>query len=425
MKLTFILGGLAGANVVLAFLTQWIILTVLGPGTHTDAFFSTMVVPQLFLAVLGGSIMQVLVPLLSAESEGSRAQEAWNFCLLLAGVFASLAFLLWATAGLWVRAIVPGFCEDAKTLSVSLARVQLVALPLMALSSGIGTVCLSRRQFLWPEVASLLGSSLALLFLLQALPKLGILTAAWALIIRSATETLLLLPMLGPFIRPKFRGPVLKTAWHRLIPLLLGTTYYKTDHIVDRVLASMAPPGQLSLLHLANQIYAAGNTIVGKAVSIPVFPSLSRAAAQGRWDLFRDLLLQRFLLLTGVTSLALLCLLFLGEPLLLAVFGHGRFDGSQIHSLRTLLFALGGVWVGGALGQILTIAFYATGDTTTPTKIGIVGFSLGICMKVGGFFLIGVPGIALAASLYYLFNTVAMASSQYRRLLGRGQGNVS
>jgi len=46
------------------------------------------------------------------------------------------------------------------------------------------------------------------------------------------------------------------------------------------------------------------------------------------------------------------------------------------------------------------------GDTRTPARIAIVGFTVAILLKVAGFRLAGVAGVAIAASLYYVGNLV-------------------
>ena len=59
MKQAIQLGTLSAANIGVAFLFQWYVLTHLGPGIETDALFAGMTLPQLVLAVISGSLMHV------------------------------------------------------------------------------------------------------------------------------------------------------------------------------------------------------------------------------------------------------------------------------------------------------------------------------------------------------------------------------
>src|SRR4029079_8322465 len=106
--------------------------------------------------------------------------------------------------------------------------------------------------------------------------------------------------------------------------------------------------------------------------------------------------------LVVLSLLVLAGVLALGLPVLELTFGRGKFNPEQIHLLWVLLLALGGVWIGGVAGQIIAVFFYAQGHTRTPITIGAIAFTLAIPLKLGGFYVFGLLGLAAAASLYYL-----------------------
>ena len=403
MRLAVILGGLAGVHILLTFFYQWYVLTTIGPGWQTDAFFAGMAVPQLFLAVVTGSMTQVLVPLLATEDQDNFQKEAWSFFQGVGLIFGTLAVLFFVTATTWVPWTVPGFDPETKLLTISLVRIQLVGMVFMALNGVAWSVYHSRQKFVWAEMSPVLGTLGGFVFLIWGLPRFGIIIAAWAVVLRAVIQTILLLPGLGSYRFADWSNTV-KEGLHRLYPLLLGSTYYKTGDLVDRFLASMAPAGQLSLLHFANQIYLAGTLILSKALAAPMVPLLAKRVSEREWFSFRKIVSSRFRWALGITSAVFICILLSGTPVLSFLFGHGRFTIAEVLTLRWLLVALVGVWVGGALGQILSSSFYAKGNTKTPTKIGIFGFTVGLGLKVAGFLYWGVLGIAAGTSLYYLLN---------------------
>jgi putative peptidoglycan lipid II flippase len=408
VKRIFGLMGLTALNIGAVFFYQWYVLMSVGPGESTDALFAGMVVPQLILNVVSGSLSFVLIPMLSVSDGEAFRQGVASFISALVLLFGALLLLLWCSAGWWVPLTVPGFSVTGKALTVSLARIQLGGM----FFTGVGAVTIagyqSRHQFQYPVVTAVIASGLSLVWLMLTLPHGGIVAAAWGLAIRPAIQLLLQLKIVFPWARPDWRSPQFRSSLRKLRPLVFGTIYYKTDQLVDRLLVSMAPTGVLSLLHLAQQIYSAGYQIVISALATPVVPVLAKDAATGNFAGFNQRLMRVLKVLIGTGFALFLILLYPGKSAIDLVFGHGNFTGADLRQLWLIMIALGGFWIAGLTGQILSNGFYALGDTTTPTRIGVVGFTLGIPLKIYGFYLFGVIGVAIATGMYMTLNSVAM-----------------
>jgi putative peptidoglycan lipid II flippase len=416
MKLPLSLGALSGANLFLLFLFQAFVLVTVGPGVETDALFAGMALPQLVLAVISGSLMHVLVPYLAREEENRVQQDTWGIFIVVGVAFGFLSAALYVFAPFWVPWIVPGFSPAGKTLTVLLTRIQLIGVSFTALSGVLWAVYHARQQFLWAEFSPLLPNLLGLGCIIWALPRFGIMAVAWILVLRTLLHMLLLLPGLPAYRKPNWRSHNLRVVWLRIKPLLLGSAYYKTDLVVDRFLSSMAPAGGLSLLYLAQQLYGAANEIINKAIAAPMVPLLAGQAKSGNWTQFHGTYRKRLLWMAFLTGGCYVVLFLWGKYFLEILIGHGGVTQHNIALLQSILNCLGGVFIGGALGQILSSAFYATTDTVTPTKIGAVVFTLGIALKVFGFFLFGILGIAIGSSLYYLLAAAALYVSLESKL---------
>jgi putative peptidoglycan lipid II flippase len=412
------LGFLATINVLLTFLYQWYILNAVGPGSISDAFFASMALPQMLMAIVAGSMTQVLVPILTNEKTEDFKREAWNFLQVIGSIFLFLSLILFATASFWIPWVVPGFDLQTQLLTVTLVRVQLLGMFFMSLNGVLWSAFYSRGQFIWAEMSGLLGTLGGLFLLAWGLPRFGIIIAAWAMAAKSFLQTILLFPGLGRYHKPNWQSGALKKSWQRLYPLLLGSSVYKTEILVDRFLSSMTSAGQLSLLYFASQIYQAGNFVLAKALSVPMVPELAKMAFAGKWETFRRILNSKLYWTLLITGAVIIGIISLGRPVLTFLFEHGRFTLVEIDTLYWILLALGGVWIGGALGQILSSAFYSKGNTRTPTKIGVIGFSMGLIMKIGGFWVGGILGIAIGTSIYYLLN-VFLLKFFLNRNLGR------
>ena len=414
-RLGAVLASISATGILVNLGYQWYVLTRVGPGSQTDALFAGMMVPQFILAVVAGSLSYVLVPLLATEEDGDRTRLAWTLFQGMALFWGSLAALLIALAPLWVPLTVPGFDSATTRLTVGLTRIQLVGLVFTGIAGIQAAAYQARHRFLAAEAAPLVAALAGFAFVIWGLPRMGIAAAAWAAVVRGACQTALQLPALGRY-HPPAPHPGLRRAWLRLIPLLSGASYYKADGLIDRLLASLGPTGGLSLYHLSLQLYASAHTVMNRAIVAPAVPRLARTSATGQWRDFSLVSRQRLRVMLLISLAGVAVLILAGRPLLSALLGHGQFSDARIGELWWILLLLSGVWVGGAAGQVLATSFYASGDTRTPTRIGVIGFTLAIGLKLLAFWYFGLLGLAVAASLYYLGNTVALLLTLRRDL---------
>ncbi len=410
-----VLAGLAAADILLSVVYQWYFLRRVGPGLQTDALYAGMMVPQLLVVVLTGSFMQVLVPLLAVQEKDRFTECVWTFLHLVGFGFAALVLVGWLTAIWWVPLTVPGFSQEGRALTIHLVRIQLPGLITAAVASVLWSAHQARRRFLWSALSSVLAWAAGLTVLILTLPRLGVVAAAWVGVLRSGLYAALLFPGVGRYRLPRWRSDMTAEAWRRMRPLVSRSFYFKADLVVDRFLAGLAPAGALSLLTLARQLYTAGLQVLNRAVTAPAIPALARFAERGAWAEFRRLRNARALTASLLAASGTLLLLLVGRPVLSAFFAHSSFRPDQVVQTWELLLVLSGVWIAGSLSQVLAGAFYAEGDTETPTRIGVVSFTVGIGLKVLGFYVMGVWGIAAGATVHYVLMGVLLLHADPRR----------
>lgn len=419
MPQSALIAALAVANLVVTFGYQWLPIATLGVGSATDALFVSGLVPQMVLAVVGANLTSVLTPQLSISTESSFHVQAWTFAQGLALGAVAINGLLLLSAPIWVHVIVPGFDAPTRALTLDLLRVQLLGAVFTMLLMVSWSASYARHEFLRVEATGTVAGLIGLVGAWLALPRYGVHAVAWALALRAALQVLFLLPALGRYSRPDWTAAGGAETWRRLVPLMGGAMYFKADPLVERMLASFAPAGHLSLLHLAQQAYGAGNQILTRALINPIMPALARHAAAPAWAEFRALVRRRLALVVGLAGAAWLLLTVAGRPVMQLALSRWLAP-ADVDLLHALLVALAGVGLGAAAGQVLTVAFYAYGNTVTPTRVGVIGFTLAIPLKALFFWWWGVLGIAVATSIYTMGNACA-----HGLLLRRDVGRLS
>lgn len=398
------LGALAVCNAALAVLSAWYIVTRTGINFETDAFFASGALPQITFLFLSATVLPVLVPLLATRDPERMRDDAWFFFLLITSLFALAGVVLYATSGVWVPLLVPGFSAEGKSLTVSLTQIQIVSMVLNAGIVALWAAQHARRRFVWVELSGVAANAAGLLFLVWALPRFGIRAAAWNAVFYNSLKLALLLPVLGRWRHPQWGSPTVKEAWRLFKPFLPGQAYLRAEPLLDRFLSSMNGAGSLSLLYVAQQIYTNLMLVTGKAVVAPLAPKLAVEAGRGDWRRYRNSYRGRLLLIALLAALGGLLLLTLGAPALRLTIGHGGITAGNVHTLWLVMIALAGVFVGGVSGQVVSGAFYAAGNTRTPTKVSALLYTVYLPLKIAVFLVCGLVGLAAAVSAYFVTN---------------------
>jgi peptidoglycan biosynthesis protein MviN/MurJ (putative lipid II flippase) len=399
------LGVLAACNAGLAVVSAWYVVTHTGINAETDAFFASGALPQLAFLVMSATLLPVLVPLLATRDGERLRADAWAFFVLTTAFFALLGAALYVSAGLWVPLLVPGFSPEAKELTVGLTRVQVVSMVLNAGIVSLWAAHHARGRFVWVELSGVLANLAGLAFLVWALPRFGIRAAAWNAVFYNCLKLALLAPVLGRWRRPLW-GAVSREAWRLLKPLLPLQGYLRAEPALDRFLTSMQGAGSLSLLYVAQQVYASAAAVTGKAFVAPMVPRLAVEADAGDWRHYRHTYRVRLALTVLLTSAGALLVLALGAPALRLTVGHGGIAAENVHALWLVLVALAGSLVGGVSGQVASGAFYAMGDTKTPAKVSAFVYTLYLPLKVAVFLRYGLVGLAVTTSAYFVVNAL-------------------
>ena len=404
MRSFIFLAALSVSNITLVFLFQWYVTTYFGVGLESDALFAGLAIPQLILSVVSGSLMHVLIPLFSNETEENFHRDIWGVMSLIVIFFGSVTLILMITSNIWVPLLFHGFSAEGKELTIDLTLIQLVGMLLSAINGVQWAAYHAKNKFVWVELTSLISGLVGLGLLVFCLPLYGIYAAAWISVFKLLFQTFLLAPIMKTPIFPDFSSPLIKISWARLKPLIIGTTYYKTDPIVDKILLSTASSGSLSLYYLAQQVYSAGLHVLNKSIVGPLVPVLSRQFKCKKIHDFSKNYYRKLIQVGIIATLSYFLVVFFGKTLLSIIFEYGNMKSIDVNRLLVMMILTGGVYVGGALGQVSSSAFYSRGDSKTPTRFGIWTYSIYLPTKVICFYAFNISGLAICTSIFFIVN---------------------
>lgn len=215
----------------------------------------------------------------------------------------------------------------------------------------------------------------------------------------------------------RLRHPGVWAIFVLMMPVIVGQAAGEVNKLVDVLFARSLGEGVVNAFFYANRLIQLPLSIFGFAVAAAILPALSQSASRKAHEEIRGTLRHGFRQCYFLVLPSLLGLLVLGEPIVKVLFERGHWtpldtqyttNALRVYALGLLSFA----WV-----KVGVTGFYCMNDTKTPVVVASLSMLLNIALNVALVRPMGYLGLALATSVAYTVNFVALY-----RLLGKRYG---
>lgn len=409
-----LVSALTLASRVLGFVRDAVIAAVFGAGPGADAFIIAFRIPNLWRRlVFEGALTVTFIPFFldllarkGREAAFGMAGAVLRRVTLLLCVGTGLG--LWAAPFL-VTLLAPGFSDRPGDfhLAVSLTRTMLPYLPLVG-AAAIGMAVLQAlgrfaAPALGPVVLNLamMGGVLGFSGRLDG-PARGL---SIGVLVGGVLQ--LLLPLAewrrsGAPLRgrpPTGEGGAVARLVLRTVPATLGASVFQINLLIATLMASFLPEGRVAALYFADRLAQFPLGVVVSALATAALPSLSRYAAAGEWEGFRETVRYALRVSVYLTLPAAAGLAVLREPIVALLFGRGAFDPAAVRWTAEALVGIAAAVPVCAGVRVASAASFAIGNTRTPLATG--GGALLINALLGGIWVEtwGLAGITLSLAL--------------------------
>ena len=419
-----------GISRVLGLVREMVSAYYFGVTGAINAFTVAIQIPNLVRALLADAALSgAFVPVFSDLLEKGERKRAWRvastlFWLALLGLGAITAvFILLAPLVLKPFGN-PGGNFD---LAVSLSRILFPIVVLLGLSGIIVGILNTYEHFAAPALAPVAWNLVIILGLVLGIPRIESADAQlylYAGVVVLGTLVQLLLPI--PWLRGldgrltlviDWRDPAVKRVLTLMLPVTLTIGLINVSAVVDTLFASRLLDPELApaAIDKAFRLYMLPQGMFSVAVTVVLFPTLSRLAARGdapglRRSLDGGIRQIAFLLIPSA-----LVTIVLAEPIVRLVYQRGEFTSADTTVVAQCLqaFSIGLVFNGWML--ILTRGFYAVQTNWLPTAValGVVGLN---AVFDALFYRLGIWGIPLATSVVNVVGTVTLVVLMRRRI---------
>ena len=403
-----------------------------GASMANDAFTIGFRIPNLTRDLFAeGALSSAFVPVFTRELKADHHAEAFRLANLVATGLILIVGALCVAGAVLAHWLVDWFAQGVHNtpgkyqLTVTLTRIMFPFLLVVALAAQAMGVLNALGNFGVPALSSTffnIGSVAMGLFLGKfAGPTLGVSTIegmAWGVVFGGVLQLGWQMPTLyraGFRFRPEldFSHPRVREIIRMMGPAILGNAAVQINVMVNTSFASeIVDPvrnlnGPVSWLGYAFRFMQLPLGLFGVAIATATLPAISRSAASGKLDEFRQTLSSSVGLVFLLTIPSSIGLALLGPAMIGAIYqtANGEFDAYDTQQAGVALscFAIG--LAGYSALKVLTPAFYALGDSRTPMLISLASvainyFAVSTLIGPAG---LGHAGLALSTSFVALF----------------------
>jgi len=397
---------------LLGLLRDRLLVAHFGIGPQLSAYNAAFRLPDLlFTLLVSGAFAVSFIPVLTKYLHDDDSAGAWRVTssllnlLVLLTIGGSALIIIFASP--LTTLITPGFDPATHAYAVHITRIMAVTPIFFAISSVLGSIQQAFNRFMIFALAGVLYNIGIMCGIIFFAPHLGIYGVAYGVVLGVVLQGLLQwLGLYGlgfkyrPIITLKLAG--VRRVLLLMVPRSLDQGIDQINYSVETIIGSTISSSAIAQFSLANNLRNVPLVLIGSSITTAIFPRLAaRAAAGARTELIEAYVkTARLILFLSIPS-ALFLMVARGYIVRL-LYGFG--DAATANTLGW--FA--GTVVFTALFMLVSRVFFAMQDTKTPlyTSLGSIPFNITLSILLAHRY--GVVGLAMAASIVTVVETITL-----------------
>ena len=420
---------------ILGLVREMVASYYFGAAGRINAFTVAFQLPNLVRALVAdAALSSAFVPVFSDLLEKGERRRAWRvasslFWLMLLGLTALTA--LFVLVAPWVIGVFGNPGHD-RALAVGLSRVLFPIVALLGVSGIVVGILNSYDHFTVPALSPVFWNIAIIAGLAIGVPQAHSSSTklyVYAASILVATFIQVFLPM--PWLRGLDRGeerlrivldwrdPMVLRTLKLMVPVTLGLGLINVNAVIDTFFASRLIDADLAptAIQKAFLVYMLPQGMFSVAIATVLFPSLSRLAARGDLDGFRETVGRGLRQIAFLLIPAAVVSAVLAEPIVRILFQRGAWHANQTPVVAACLaaFSAGLVFNGAML--MLNRAFFSLQSNWIPTFVALGNLFLNAVLDLA-LYRVGTWGIPLSTAIVNVAGTVALLLLMRRRIAG-------
>ncbi len=400
-----------------------------------SAFTIAFQIPNLMRSLFADAALQTaFIPVFVAELEKGNRKEAFrlamNAMLLLTVVTGLLTAVFVLAAPFLVPLFAPGFKGELLTLTIVLSQIMFPILILIAITSVIAGVLNSFHRFAAVAVAPIFWNLAIIATILVLTPSLegDDRIYAYAIGVLLGTVVQLAIPawdlrntpfdLSWPRLREAFKSPDVRRVVVLMLPVMLTIGLLNFNLLVNSLFGTLVSTEGPAAIDKAFRLYILPQGLTVVALTVVLYPTLSRYASRGEIGRLRDTLGNGMRQVIVLTVPAMAALLVLSEPIVRLIYQRGEFDSAETVLVASALFWLSLSLPFNGLLTMQNRTFFSMQEPWLPALFAAVNLALTAGVSAALYEPYGIAGIMFATTAASAISTLLQSVVLRKRLSG-------
>ena len=390
----------------LGFFRDVVFASTMGTTIVADAFQTIFGLPMLLFTGVGNSLSTVNMPELTNFLRENKTDERkayiTNISMQIMFFFGIISLLGIVLAPFLASLLVPGLEDEARYFAVTLTMIMIPTLLLVNFAYFSAGVLQAHGFF---TLSSMISIPFNLLIIIAILLRgddiifVGYMTTAgWFLQFAVQYPRLRSIGyrLLG---RISFKSTGI---WRNIIPIWLGYSALQVCLIIDRRFGTFLPEGTTSALAYGSNLSLTITSVFVMAISIIVFPRLSKFCAEKDFAKIRELIGTVFQILLFVLLPYMLLIVVYHKEIVMIIYERGTFDRESTIMTSTAFLFYSFVAFGYACQEVFNRVFYAFKKFKLPMIVSLCSILLNVVANLVLYRYGGIVGISLSTAVIML-----------------------
>ena len=391
-KSSFIVMAINMLSRMLGLVREMIIGSLFGASGLTDAYFAAAKFSNLFTSLFGeGSLGTVVIPLYNEKSkkEGVDAANDLIFSVInLAIAFTSTVSIIMIVFSRPIIRIFGGL-KDPSRLDIASNLLKIMAFYLMfiALSGIVSSVLNNYKKFMISASTALVFNTTIILGTLIFHKPFGIYGVGISFLLSGIFQFVMQLPQFILIVKRykfifNFRDKHVRNMFFLMTPTLIGIFGFQINEFIALNFAGLLGNGIISAMNYASRLYLLPVGVFAVSLSVVIFPSMSRAIVNDRWDELKNLITRGLNLIAFLIIPSIVILFGYAKEIITLIYKRGHFTAENVllTSQSLQFYSLGLLFFSSI--HILTRGHYVYKDRKLPVISSFVCIFVNLVLNI-------------------------------------------